>query len=186
MEDLKLNPTDNAILDRLAEGRATPSYIAQAEDYSRQNITNRLRRLEEHGVVDKIHTGLYELVRDPREGRVESEAAVRREEPPEEDPHSQTPTAHRDLLRGGLSGSGELLERRVDGVLAMYEHLKEVGEAEKDDLLATVDPDDVRFEHADSVWSNMVKGKDTLGALPGVEKPPKGRGEWRYVGGVDE
>ena len=67
MEDIYLNPTDHDVLDMLDEGRCTPSYIADESGYSRQNITNRLRRLEEHGVVEKVHTGLYELIDDPRE-----------------------------------------------------------------------------------------------------------------------
>ena len=65
MTDLKLNPTDKVILDMLREGRCTPSYIADAHDYSRQNVTNRLNRLVEHEYVHKIHTGLYELSEDP-------------------------------------------------------------------------------------------------------------------------
>lgn len=69
MEDLDLNPTDNAILDMLREGRCTPSYIAEQHDYSRGNVKNRLDRLVEHGVVERLHRGLYELRRDPRENR---------------------------------------------------------------------------------------------------------------------
>ena len=67
MEDIHLNPTDHAILDRLGEGRCSPTYIAEQEGYSRQNVTNRLGRLVEHGYVDKLAPGLYELVDDPRE-----------------------------------------------------------------------------------------------------------------------
>lgn len=66
MEEIDLNPTDKTILDRLHEGRASPSYIAQRDDYSRQNVTNRLGRLVEHGYVRKLAPGLYELVEDPR------------------------------------------------------------------------------------------------------------------------
>ncbi|WP_114577205.1 winged helix-turn-helix transcriptional regulator [Saliphagus sp. LR7] len=66
-EEIDLNPTDNAILDRLQEGRGSPSYIAEKEEYSRQNITNRLGRLVEHGYVEKLAPGLYELQNDPRE-----------------------------------------------------------------------------------------------------------------------
>ena len=62
-----MNPTDHDVLDMLNEGRCTPSYIADESGYSRQNITNRLKRLEEHGVVKKVHTGLYQLVNDPRD-----------------------------------------------------------------------------------------------------------------------
>jgi DNA-binding IclR family transcriptional regulator len=66
MEDLNVNPTDNAILDMLQKGRCSPAYIAKQHDYSRQNVTNRLGRLEEHGYVEKLHPGLYEIVEDPR------------------------------------------------------------------------------------------------------------------------
>jgi DNA-binding MarR family transcriptional regulator len=65
MTDIKLNPTDQVILGMLREGRCTPSYIAEEHDYSRQNVTNRLNRLVEHGYVNRVHTGLYELIRDP-------------------------------------------------------------------------------------------------------------------------
>ncbi len=67
MADINLNPTDRAILEMLREGRCTPSYIADQHDYSRQNVTNRLNRLVEHGYVTKVHTGLYELICDPKE-----------------------------------------------------------------------------------------------------------------------
>lgn len=67
MEEIKLNPTDNAILDMLQLGRCSPTYIAQKQDYSRQNVTNRLGRLVEHGYVIKLAPGLYELKEDPRE-----------------------------------------------------------------------------------------------------------------------
>jgi len=66
MEEINLNPTDHAILDMLREGRCSPSYIAEKQDYSRQNVTNRIGRLVEHGYVRKLHPGLYELVEDPR------------------------------------------------------------------------------------------------------------------------
>lgn len=66
MTDIPLNPTDQAILDLLSEGRCTPSYIAQEADYSRGNIQNRLLRLVEHGYVRQLGGGLYELIEDPR------------------------------------------------------------------------------------------------------------------------
>jgi len=68
----------------------------------------------------------------------------------------------------------------------MYDHLREHGEAERDDLLDVVDIDATDYASPDSVWSNMVKGKDTLRALPGVEKPSTGRSKWRYTGESDE
>lgn len=54
MGDIRLNPTDKAILEMLREGRCTPSYIADKPGYSRQNVTNRLNRLVEHAYVSKL------------------------------------------------------------------------------------------------------------------------------------
>lgn len=62
-----MNPTDTAILEMLREGRCSPTYIAEEKEYSRQNVTNRLGRLVEHGYVRKLAPGLYELKEDPRE-----------------------------------------------------------------------------------------------------------------------
>ena len=66
MGEFSLNPTDQAILKLLDEGRCTPSYISQETEYSRGNIQNRLLRLVEHGYVKQLGGGLYELVEDPR------------------------------------------------------------------------------------------------------------------------
>lgn len=55
------------ILSHLREGRVTPSYLAELTDESRQLISSRLRDLTMAGYVEKIHTGLYELVEDPQE-----------------------------------------------------------------------------------------------------------------------
>lgn len=65
MEEIHLNPTDEAALEMLRKGRCTPAYIAEEQDYSRSNVRNRLDRLVEHGHVRRLHKGLYELVEDP-------------------------------------------------------------------------------------------------------------------------
>lgn len=63
--DLRLNDADEAILRELGSGRATAAYLAERIDWSREYITQRLRRLEEHGIVDNLEdTGLYELTED--------------------------------------------------------------------------------------------------------------------------
>ena len=89
-------------------------------------------------------------------------------------------------LADTLAGDGDLADRRADGILKMYDYLREHGEATNDELRAAVDPDAVGYKDAESVWSNMVKGKDTLRELPGVEKPATGRNDpWRYTGEGD-
>lgn len=94
------------------------------------------------------------------------------------DTATPTPEGARSVLEDLLAGSGDLLGRRVEETLAMYDHLREVGEAEKSDLLEVVDVEATGYDSAASVWSNMVKGK--LGKLRGVEAPPTGRSTWRY------
>lgn len=65
--DIDLNRTDRIVLDYLNEGRITPNYVSSNEDLTTGNITNRLGRLVEHGYVEKLNRGLYELIEDPRE-----------------------------------------------------------------------------------------------------------------------
>lgn len=55
------------IIDILAEGRGTPSYLAERTGESRQLVSKRLRDLQMAGVVEKVHKGLYELSEDPRD-----------------------------------------------------------------------------------------------------------------------
>lgn len=92
----------------------------------------------------------------------------------------------RAKLRDNLAGSGDLLDRRANQVLAMYEELRDRGAAEKDDLLAVVDVDATGYQDESSVWANMVKGRDTLRALPGVETPATGLTTWRYTDTTNE
>jgi propanediol dehydratase small subunit len=87
----------------------------------------------------------------------------------------------RDELAEAVPSSGELAERRADEILKMYDLLRERGEAEKSDLLGVVDVEATEYASAASVWSNMVKGRETLRALPGVETPPEGKTTWKYT-----
>lgn len=61
------------IIGELREGRCTPSYLSEKTGESRQLISQRLRDLVMAGYAEKIHTGLYELVEDPRENSTHSE-----------------------------------------------------------------------------------------------------------------
>ena len=67
MAEIRLNDTDLQLLECLAEGRNVPANIADELDFSRQYIQQRLKRLEEHGYVQNIGRGVYELVSDPRD-----------------------------------------------------------------------------------------------------------------------
>lgn len=64
------SPSDNEeeILDLLHEGRVTPNLIKEQSDLNDQQINYGLNQLIAAGWVEKVTTGLYELVEDPREG----------------------------------------------------------------------------------------------------------------------
>jgi len=62
-----LNEVDVELLDVLIVGRVTPTFAAEEISVSREYASERLKRLLEHGHVQKLAAGLYELVNDPRE-----------------------------------------------------------------------------------------------------------------------
>lgn len=110
MTDIELNDGDRAILDELRNGRNVPQNIANNTEYSRVYISKRLKRLREHGIVENIGGGVYELVNDPREtsrdgGRTESRP-IR---------HDDTETGH-DATQGVTTEADETEAPRVTGV----------------------------------------------------------------------
>lgn len=87
----------------------------------------------------------------------------------------------REQLTETVPRTGDVAERRADAILEMYDYLRKHGEADNDTLAELVDPDAVDYNDANSIWSNLVKGKETLRALPGVEPPPPSVDRpWRY------
>lgn len=68
LTDADLNDSDRRIIDELDAGRVTPTYLAETLDISRPYASERLKRLAEHGHVERLAPGLYELVDDPRDG----------------------------------------------------------------------------------------------------------------------
>lgn len=159
--------------------------------------------VEDISILQESHPALYEELRDvvcdgTQEAAVTPEESMERTDPtPPPEPQSDATGGDvddeggrvpdpsvgegvREELREELAGSGDLLEARVDELLKMYDVLRERGEAEREELLDAVDVEATKYQDRESVWSNMVKGKDTLRALPGVEKPPTGRTVWTY------
>ena len=66
MTDIRLNDADEAILWHLREGRVTAAFLAQRTDWQREYLTQRLIRLDEHGIIRNLEgVGLYELIDDP-------------------------------------------------------------------------------------------------------------------------
>lgn len=63
-----LRPGAEAVLDVLAEGRATKGYLIEQTGFSRNTVYRELDLLCAHGHVRCVHepTSLWELVDDPR------------------------------------------------------------------------------------------------------------------------
>ncbi len=61
IHDIRLNEADRVILDALEDGRNLAANLEDEIDYERHYISQRLRRLAEHGIVTNLGNGLYEL-----------------------------------------------------------------------------------------------------------------------------
>lgn len=57
----QLDQLHHDILEKMKEGRVTPTYLAEHFGESRQLISSRLRDLVMADRVQKVHKGLYEL-----------------------------------------------------------------------------------------------------------------------------
>lgn len=74
-ENFKPNDRQEAILDVLKEGReegkpwgyTNPQRLKENIDTRRQYINRDLRSLTDAGWVEKVNTGLYRFVEDPRD-----------------------------------------------------------------------------------------------------------------------
>ena len=64
IDEDEFSDTELAILDKLAEGRATPGYLAEELDKSQPYIRDRIRDLTRLGLVTRVHRGLYELAEE--------------------------------------------------------------------------------------------------------------------------
>ena len=76
LEPRQLNDTDEEVLDFLTEkgGRVTRAWVADETENSRPYVSQRLKRLKEHGHVMQPYRGLWELVDDPRQAGTEEES----------------------------------------------------------------------------------------------------------------
>lgn len=150
-----LNDTDTRILAMLAEGRCTPRYLAGELGQGQPYISQRLKRLREHGHIKRVDRGLYELVDDPRDADGDESATDAAQAgaddsggeetvtPPvdadtDREALAQLDTDRRDYVRQqarrhlGETYSTWGEERVEDGaaaVVAAYEYLREEGSA---------------------------------------------------------
>jgi len=73
--DIELRGVDREIIEMLEDGRCTRRHLADTLGYTGEYVYQRVTRLMEHGVVEKIHDGFYELATDGGEVRRDGPAA---------------------------------------------------------------------------------------------------------------
>lgn len=61
MTGIDVNEADEKIVRELLKGRNRPSNLARQLDYTREYVSQRLKRLREHGVVNRPDSGIYEI-----------------------------------------------------------------------------------------------------------------------------
>jgi hypothetical protein len=164
-----------AVFDRRTDlGRPlTASDVVDALDCSRRTAHNKLDELVEGDVVEARKVGarskVFWIPIDPDSVHGS-------------DVRSERPQRVADAARDAdLPGTGNILERRRDALLAAFDYLNEHPEATRADFLRDVYPDHpAEFESPEGWWNAI---QPALGRLPGVD-PPKERGHiWHYLGG---
>ena len=140
-----------------------------------EELLDELHGLKQRGesYEDVVWRLLEEHNESDEQPPLESESAPRVRDEPE-------PTLDVEHTAIDVPGSGELEERRKETVIEMARLLRDRGAAEKSDFLEVVDADAVGYSSAESFWSNCIKGRNSLKAVSGVQKPPQGRNEWTW------
>jgi len=129
MDEDDLKGADEAILDALADGRATKGALVDWTGYSRNTVYNRLEVLEAGGLIECVHEGtrLFELVEDPRDGeddQLRSDGVGGSAIVPEADPIDDG-TIERALAGWEPGTPGSDRERRLASARRMLEWLRE-------------------------------------------------------------
>ncbi|RLM87896.1 winged helix-turn-helix domain-containing protein [Haloarcula sp. Atlit-7R] len=193
MAGIDLNDADESIINTLREGRNTPSILARELDYSREYVSQRLRRLREHDIVARVDRGLYELVEENAPAVGDEDGQQRREEPttpPSEtspvDREERRETNVEDALDAVDFPGGREREECVEAVRAAYEYLQREGSGTMREFVREVMPEHpVGYDVPDlepgeryrgAWWRKVVK--PGLAAIPDVESPPRGASDW--------
>ena len=120
----QLNDTDEQLLAVLQRGRATPTFAADEADVSREYASERLKRMTEHGNVEKVAPGLYELRYDPRKDADDDVGEQR-----ELKRSIEALKADRDGLQQQIDQRNEIIERLQDNARQARIHLDEAESA---------------------------------------------------------
>lgn len=188
-----------AVFDDTDDPVLSTGEVADCIPIQRRGTLDRLRDLEEQGYIASKSIGGRNTVWWPVDDAPDPDAdrpGNTRDPPPPADAGEPEPDpadvdvdaepVEPDLQDAiddvDLPGSGDTLAARRDALRRLYDHLREHGTAKKRDFLEQIDADAVGYASPESFWSNCVKGRDSLQALPAVDPPGEGEHTWRYRG----
>ena len=161
----KLDELHEDMLEVLDEGRATPSYLGDRLDESRQLMSNRLRDLRMSGDVRKVHKGLYERVDDS-----DDDDDTHRDSEPDET------LAQRVRDADWTKTNYKCRESRVQAIVAALEKLREEGRCKTPDLVEILDDRLGGGSNNQRMLSDITKQLDV------VESPKSGQNEYFWLG----
>jgi DNA-binding Lrp family transcriptional regulator len=181
MEDIELNNADQKIVTALGSGRNTPSNLAEELGYSREYVSQRLKRLREHDIVQRVGRGLYELPNDDAgEIKDDVDTALSPTPEPEPEPIDGGGDDLLDELREFLGAEGRppKTDHGRGAVVDIVAYLREHGTAATGDLKAAVYPSyDDEWGSERVMWESVRRYFDDV---PGIEKA--GYGKYEYAG----
>lgn len=179
MVGIELNTADEKITNALESGRNTPSNLAEDLGYSREYVSQRLKRLREHNLVERVGRGLYQLP-DDGAGGGEIDTTSTPDPTPDPDPIGGRGDGLLDELREYLDTEGRP-PKTAHGRAAVVDivaYLREHDTAATGDLKSAVYPHyDDQWGSERVMWESVSRYFDDV---PGIEKA--GYGEYQYAG----
>lgn len=173
--DIPLREVDEDIIAMLETMPCTRQHLSTELDYSGEYIYQRVTRLIEHGVVEKIHDGFYRLAADGGTV-VEREADVEPDAPTREDAD--------DAIDAALAGweHGRDADERAASRQVAEESLRWLRErgrsARKADVpLAELAASDPRDRSPETLWTEVVRAAWGHAVENGVVEKPN---SWSY------
>lgn len=194
MDETDLLDSDRAIVDVLADGRATPRYLVEETAFTKQTVHNRLNVLVAAEHVEKITDGLYELVDDPREdSRPMDEQIAARSGAEVQDEIDQRRENEewadlRERFKEHLAQRPPQKRIAKEAVMHTIELLREEGPLQTNEIQSRVYErlGENDYKNARGMWQSIqrymgsVDESKSYGPIPGIIKI--GHGEWNYSG----
>jgi DNA-binding transcriptional ArsR family regulator len=189
MDEDDLKGADEAILDALADGRATKGALVDWTGYSRNTVYNRLEVLEAGGLIECVHEGtrLFELVEDPRDGdddQLRSDGVGGSAIVPEADAYQAIADVVQEWRPGNNLDRRE--QRRAAGRAAL-EFLRDRDVAQAEEFKRDLEPEHpVDNQSPDTWWTETARVCLKRAAEASLVRLDRDNNDWYWVGDRDQ